>query len=99
MELKCFWVQDVVKEGGAKLKTVKGTENVSDHLTKPMCKAELEELLEKVAAEFESNSTVIGAGFSSKRRCSFETCIGVGRFWSEKHGRYLSVSVCRVHRK
>ena len=36
-----------------KLKTVKGTENVADHLTKPKSKAEVEELLKKVGAEFE----------------------------------------------
>ena len=35
-----------------KLKTVKGNENVADHLTKPKSKAEVEELLRKVGAEF-----------------------------------------------
>ena len=53
VELKWLWVQDVVKEGRVKLKTVKGTENVADHLTKPKSKAEVEELLRKVGAEFE----------------------------------------------
>ena len=41
------------REGGpGKLKTVKGNENVADHLTKPKSKAEVEELLRKVGAEF-----------------------------------------------
>ena len=53
VELKWLWVQDVVKEGRVKLKTVKGTENVADHLTKPKSKAEVEELLRRVGAEFE----------------------------------------------
>ena len=53
VELKWLWVQDVVKEGRVKLKTVRGTENVADHLTKPKSKAEVEELLRKVGAEFE----------------------------------------------
>ena len=35
VELKWLWVQDVVKEGRVKLKTVRGTENVADHLSKP----------------------------------------------------------------
>ena len=47
VELKWLWVQDIVKEGRVKLKTVKGT----DHLTKPKNKAEVEELLRKVGAE------------------------------------------------
>ena len=41
VELKWLWVQDVVKEGPVKLKTVKGNENVADHLTKPKSKAEV----------------------------------------------------------
>ena len=53
VELKWLWVQDVVKEGRGKLKTVKGNENVADHLTKPKSKVEIEELLKKVGAEFE----------------------------------------------
>ena len=53
VELKWLWVQDIVKEGRVKLKTVRGTENVADHLTKPKTKAEMEELLKKVGAEFE----------------------------------------------
>ena len=35
-----------------KLKTVEGNENVAGHLTKPKSKAEVEELLRKVGAEF-----------------------------------------------
>ena len=35
-----------------KLQTVKGNANVADHLTKPKSKAEVEELLRKVGAEF-----------------------------------------------
>ena len=50
--LKWLWVQDIVQEGQVKLKTVKGSENVADHLTKPKSKAEVEELLQKVGAEF-----------------------------------------------
>ena len=38
VELKWLWVQDVVKEGRVKLKTVKGNENVADHLRKPRLK-------------------------------------------------------------
>ena len=53
LELKWLWVQDAVKEGRVKLKTVRGTENVADHLTKPKSKVEIEELLKKVGAEFE----------------------------------------------
>ena len=46
-------LQGVVKEGRAKLKTVRGTEKVADHLKKPKSKVEIEELLKKVGAEFE----------------------------------------------
>ena len=53
VELKWLWAQDIVKGGRVKLKTVRGTENVADHLTKPKTKAEMEELLKKVGAEFE----------------------------------------------
>ena len=53
VELKWLWVQDIVKEGRVKLKTVRGTENVADHLTKPKTKAEMEELLKNGGAEFE----------------------------------------------
>ena len=53
VELKWLWVQDVVKEDRLKLKTVRGTENVADHLTKPKSKVEIEELLKKVGAKFE----------------------------------------------
>ena len=52
MELKWLWVQDIVMEGWVKLKTVRGNENVGDHLTKPKSKAEVEELLRNVGAEF-----------------------------------------------
>ena len=51
-ELKWLWVQDMVKEGRVKLRTVRGDENVADHLTKPKTRAEVEWLLEKVGAEF-----------------------------------------------
>ena len=40
------------REGGVKLKTVKGNENVADHLTKLKSKAEVEASLRKVGAEF-----------------------------------------------
>ena len=52
VELRWLWVQDLVKEGRVKLKTVKGNENVADHRTKPRSKAEVEDLLRKVGAEF-----------------------------------------------
>ena len=52
LELKWLSVQDMVKEGRVKLKTVKGEENVADHLTKPKARKEVEELLMKVGAEF-----------------------------------------------
>ena len=52
VELKWLWVQDIVKKGPVKLKTVKGNEKVADHLTKPKNKAEVEELLRKVGSEF-----------------------------------------------
>ena len=52
VELKWLWVQDMVKEGRVKLRTVRGDENVADHLTKPKTRAEVEWLLEKVGAEF-----------------------------------------------
>ena len=52
-ELKwLLWVQDMVKDGRVKLRTVRGDENVADHLTKPKTRAEVEWLLEKVGAEF-----------------------------------------------
>ena len=38
-----------------KLQTVKGNENVADHLTKPMFEAEVEELLRKVGADFDGS--------------------------------------------
>ena len=53
VELKWLWVQDMVKDGRVKLKTVRGDENVADHLTKPKNRAEIEQLLEKVGAEYE----------------------------------------------
>ena len=52
VELKWLWVQDIVKEGRVKLKTVKGNENVADHLNTPKNKTDVEELLRKVGAEF-----------------------------------------------
>ena len=52
VELKCLWVQDTVKEGRVKLKTVRGEENVADHLTKPKTRSDIEELLKTVGAEF-----------------------------------------------
>ena len=52
VELKWLWVQDMVKEGRVKLKTVRGEENVADHLTKPKTRADIEELLKTVGAEF-----------------------------------------------
>ena len=42
-----------MKDGWVKLKTVRSTENVADHLTKAKSKVEIEELLKKVGAEFE----------------------------------------------
>ena len=52
VELKWLWVQDAVKDGRVKLRTVPGSENVADHLTKPKTKVEVEGLLAKVGAEF-----------------------------------------------
>ena len=52
VELKWLWMQDVVKEGRIQLKTVKGNENIADHLTKPKSRAEVEALLERVRGEF-----------------------------------------------
>ena len=52
VELKWLWVQDMAKEGRVKLKTVWGEENVADHLTKPKTRADIEELLKTVGAEF-----------------------------------------------
>ena len=52
MELKWLWVQDMIKEGRVKLKTVQGDENVADHLTEPKTRADIEEFSEKVGAEF-----------------------------------------------
>ena len=52
VELKWLWVQDMVKEGRVKLRTVRGDENVADHLSKPKMRAEVEWLPEKVGAEF-----------------------------------------------
>ena len=52
VELKWLWVQDMVKEGRVQLKTVRGEENVADHLTKPKTRADIEELLKTVGAEF-----------------------------------------------
>jgi hypothetical protein len=42
----------MVKEGRVQLKTVKGTENVTDHLTKPKTREEVEVVLRNVGAEF-----------------------------------------------
>jgi hypothetical protein len=52
VELKWLWMQDMVKEGRIQLKTVRGNENVADHLTKPKSRAEIETLLERVGGEF-----------------------------------------------
>ena len=41
----------MVKEGRIQLKTVRGNENVADHLTKPKSRAEIEALLERVGGE------------------------------------------------
>ena len=67
--------EDVVKEDRLKLKTVRGTENVADHLTKPKSKVEIEELLKKIGAKFEEYFDGSGAGPPSKRRCSLAACI------------------------
>ena len=42
----------MVKEGRIQLETVKGNENIADHLTKPKSRAEMEALLERVDGEF-----------------------------------------------
>ena len=52
VELKCLWVQDMVKERKVELKTVKGTENVADHLTKPKTREEVDMVLRNVGAVF-----------------------------------------------
>ena len=51
-ELKWLWVQDMVKEGRVQLKTVKGTENVADHQTKPKTREEVEVMLRNAGAVF-----------------------------------------------
>jgi hypothetical protein len=52
VELKWLWVQDMVKEGRVQLKTVRGRENVADHLTEPKTREEVEGVLRNVGAEF-----------------------------------------------
>jgi hypothetical protein len=52
VELKWLWMQDMVKEGRILLKTVRGEENVADHLTKPKSRVEVEELLRRIGGEF-----------------------------------------------
>ena len=52
VELKWLWMQDMVKEGRIQLKTVRGDENIADHLTKPKNRVEVEAMLLKVGAEF-----------------------------------------------
>jgi hypothetical protein len=52
VELKWLWVQDMVKEGRVRLRTVKGEDNVADHLAQPKTRGEVEKLLESVGAEF-----------------------------------------------
>ena len=52
VELKWLWVQDMVKEGRVQLQTVRGEENVADHLTKPKNHTDVEDLLKTVGAEF-----------------------------------------------
>ena len=52
VELKWLCVQDMVKEGKVQLKTVRGTENVADHLTKPKTRQEVKVVLRNVGAEF-----------------------------------------------
>ena len=42
----------MVKEGQVQLNTVKGTEHVADHLTKPKTKEKVEVVLRNVGAEF-----------------------------------------------
>ena len=41
-----------MKEGRVKLKTVWGEANVAEHLTKPKNRADIEELLKTLRAEF-----------------------------------------------
>ena len=64
-----------MKEGRVKLRTVKGNENVADHLTKPKSMAQVEEMLRNVGAEFVESSTGAGAGPSSSTECSSVACI------------------------
>ena len=42
-----------MKDGWVKLKTVRSTENVADHLTKPKSKVEIESCSRRSGAEFE----------------------------------------------
>ena len=56
VELKWLWMQDMVKEGRIQLKTVRGDENIADHLTKPKNRVEVEAMLLKVGAEFRSTA-------------------------------------------
>ena len=87
VELKWRWVQDIVKEGRVKLKTVKGNEHVADHLTKPKSKTEVEELLRKVGAEFVRWELALGGGV---HLCFVKVLIAYG---GVKPGRYPSVSM------
>ncbi len=52
VELKWLWMQNMVKEGRIQLKTVRGEENVADHLTKPKSQVEVEGQLRKIGGEF-----------------------------------------------
>ena len=51
IELKWLLMQEMVKEGRIQLKTVRGNENIADHLTKTRSRAEVEALLERVGGE------------------------------------------------
>ena len=51
VELKWLWVQDMAKERKVELKTVKGTENMANHLTKPKSREKIEVVLRNVGAE------------------------------------------------
>ena len=47
VELKWPWVQDAVKAGRIQLKKVNGADNISDQLTKPKTRAEMEAMIRR----------------------------------------------------
>ena len=56
LEVKFLWVQDVVREGRLQVKRVNGTENIADHLTKPIGQFELNQAIVRAGGMIESRS-------------------------------------------